>query len=67
MKSPPLCLSPSEASKRLGLGRTKFYALLKANQIPHLRVGRRILIPVKELEKWLHEQSNVKGGELLGK
>lgn len=57
MISTPLCINTSEACKMLGLGRTKLYTMLKEHQIPHIRVGGRILIPVKELENWLHEQS----------
>lgn len=53
----PKCLSPTQAAELLGIGRTKLYALIKANQIPHIRIGHRILIPVKELESWLHEQT----------
>ena len=57
MTSTVKCISPTEAAKQIGIGRTKFYALLKENQIPHIRVGHRILIPVKELENWIHEQT----------
>ena len=57
MTSTVKCLSPAEAAKLIGIGRTKFYALLKENQIPHIRIGHRILIPVKELENWIHQQA----------
>ncbi|MBR1529930.1 MAG: helix-turn-helix domain-containing protein [Oscillospiraceae bacterium] len=56
MTSTAKCISPTEAAKLIGIGRTKFYALLKENQIPHIRIGHRILIPVKELENWIHQQ-----------
>ena len=57
MTSTVKCISPTEAAEQIGIGRTKFYALLKENQIPHIRVGHRILIPVKEFENWIHEQT----------
>jgi len=52
-----ICLTPTETCRRIGIGRTKMYELLKAGKIPHLRVGRRILIPVRELEEWVHENA----------
>lgn len=50
--TPRLAYSPAEAAASLGMGLTKF----KADVLPALnarRVGRRILIPVAELERWL--------------
>lgn len=51
------CISSAETCKILGIGRTTFYALIKSGGIPHIRVGRRILIPVKELEEWIHQST----------
>ena len=52
-----LCINPTEAAKQLHISRSKMYELLHCGIIPHVRLGRRILIPTKELERWLHEQS----------
>ncbi len=52
----PLCVTPSEAAQLLSVGRTKMYTLLKCGEIPSIRVGRKILIPIKELEAWLCKQ-----------
>jgi excisionase family DNA binding protein len=35
------------------LSRASWYAALKKNQIPHIRLGRKILIPRQALLKWL--------------
>ena len=52
-----LCINPTEAARQLHISRTKMYELLHHGVIPHVKLGRRILIPTKELEHWLHEQS----------
>ena len=65
-----LCINPTEAAGQLHISRTKMYELLRQNVIPHVRLGRRILIPTKELERWLHEQSDIslaqKEGDVYG-
>jgi len=57
--SPELCITPAQTAKRLHLGRTKTYQLLRQKIIPNIKIGNRILIPTKELEKWLSQQSAV--------
>ncbi len=48
-----LALSVSETSKRLGLSRSLTYEAIRTGQIPSIRVGRRILIPVTALQHLL--------------
>lgn len=38
-------LTPAEAMKLLGVGHNKIYALLKAGEIKHIRIGKTIKIP----------------------
>lgn len=52
MNKEPLLISVTEAATRVGLGKTKVYELIDAGQFPHKRVGRRLLVPVKALERW---------------
>lgn len=51
-----LAVSPAEAARMLGLGRTKFYELLSTNEITSVKIGTRRLIRVAELEAWLAAQ-----------
>ena len=51
-----LAVSPGEAAKMLGIGRTKFYDLLAANEITSIKIGTRRLIRVEVLEAWLKAQ-----------
>lgn len=53
---PRPCLSVFEASKSVGFSEKHFREEVLTS-IPHLRVGRRILIPVDGLRDWLSEQS----------
>ena len=42
-----------ETAKRLGIGRNTAYEAVKRAEIPSVRIGRRILVPSKALDKWL--------------
>ena len=48
-----LALSPAEAARRSGLGRTTIYAALKAGDLKSLKIGARRLIMVEALKTWL--------------
>jgi excisionase family DNA binding protein len=55
---PRLALSPAEAAEALGVSRD----FLDEHIAPELRIvrrGRRKLIPVLELERWLSEQAGL--------
>jgi excisionase family DNA binding protein len=52
-----LAFSPEEAADALGVSRSYFYETV----LPELRVvrrGRRRLVPVRELERWLERESS---------
>ena len=53
-----LCMTTDEAAFMLNISKSKLYQLLRDNAIPSVRVGRKILIPTKELEEWLHTQAS---------
>ncbi|WP_074739889.1 helix-turn-helix domain-containing protein [Ruminococcus sp. YRD2003] len=57
MNNSKLCLTVSEAAIQLNISRSKLYQLLRDGDIPHMKVGRKILIPSAELREWLHTQS----------
>ena len=42
-----------EAAKRLGIGRNQAYAAASKGQIPTIRIGKRILVPVAALDRLL--------------
>jgi len=49
----PATMTVEEASKRLGVSRNTGYEAVRLNQIPSIRIGRRILVPRAALERIL--------------
>ena len=50
--TPPAALSPREFQRAYGIGQTKFYALLKTGELKAVTCGRRILVPLAEIDRW---------------
>ncbi len=50
----PLAVSPAEAARLIGIGRTKLYEALSSGDLRSFRFGRRRLIRVSELEAWIN-------------
>ena len=54
------CITVPEMSKRLGVSRAMAYNLINSkNFYPAFRIGKRVLVRVDALEKWLDEQTTV--------
>lgn len=50
-------LSIEEVALILGLGRSATYESARRGELPTLRLGRRILVPVSAFSKWLEQAS----------
>jgi len=50
---PPLLLDAHEAARTLRLSERTLWARTKAGEIPHVRIGRRVLYSPAALERWL--------------
>ena len=50
-----LTLSIEEAAKILGIGRNLCYDRVKTGEIPVIKIGRRLLVPRRALEKLLED------------
>lgn len=48
-------VSVPETAKLLGIGRGPAYEAVRRGEIPHLRIGKRILVPLAALERMLAE------------
>ena len=46
-------MTVKEAAKRLGIGRDQGYAAAHLGQIPTIKIGRRLLVPVSAFENML--------------
>ncbi|NLD45876.1 MAG: helix-turn-helix domain-containing protein [Clostridiaceae bacterium] len=54
-----LVYTVNETAKLLNIGMNKAYELIQNQQIPNVRIGRKILIPKKSLEDWLSVKSDL--------
>ena len=53
MPTESLTITVEEAAQRLGIGRNTAYEAVQRGEIPSLRIGRRLLVPVAALERLL--------------
>ena len=53
----PMLLKVEAAAKLLSLGRTKTYALIASGELPVIRVGRAVRVPVTALHQWVEERA----------
>lgn len=56
-----LLLRPQEVFESLGLSRSKGYALIASGNIPSIKIGKAIRVPIEELHTWLNKQKVVEG------
>ena len=55
MAEEKLTLTIEETAKLLGIGRNLAYDRVKTGEIPVIKIGRRLLVPRRALEKLLEE------------
>jgi excisionase family DNA binding protein len=60
MQTEKMIFTVAEAMKYLGLSRNSIYSGIKSGQIPHIRVGKRILISRVALERKLSDANTNK-------
>ena len=58
-----LTLNVEEMGELLGVSRQTAYNLIHRADFPVLRIGKRILIPKKQLEAWMDRQLGGDGDE----
>jgi excisionase family DNA binding protein len=46
-----ITLTVEEAGERLGISRTLAYELVRRGEIPSLRLGRRVVVPTRALDR----------------
>jgi excisionase family DNA binding protein len=54
----PLVVSVPEAARLIGMGKSKFWQLIWSGDIPHVRRGRWVGVPVDELRNWIRKNTN---------
>ena len=55
-ESSRLVYTVDEAAKMLGLSRNAAYEAVRRDEIPNIKIGRRILIPRSRLDAMLNEE-----------
>lgn len=56
-------LRAEEAYRLLGIGRSTFYRAVQRGEIPSIRIGRRVLIPIDALEQLLRHGNQSTGSK----
>lgn len=59
----PLTCSVPEAGKMLGLSRMTAYAAARNGEIPVLRIGRLLRVPIAALERMVEQAGKTQQGE----
>jgi excisionase family DNA binding protein len=57
---PKLALTPKETAEALSISEPVVRDLIAKGEIAHVRVGRRIVVPVSQLERWLDTSAAVR-------
>ncbi|GMV70166.1 MAG: hypothetical protein AMXMBFR77_00050 [Phycisphaerales bacterium] len=52
-----LALSLDETAEAVGLSRRKLQQLIAAKEFPFTRIGRRVVVPIDALRKWLADRA----------
>ena len=59
-----LLLRPAEAAEAIGIGRSKVYELLASGDLPSIRIGGVIRVPVTSLHAWIERQLAARAEEI---
>ena len=57
LTSERLLLTVEEAARRLGIGRSFAWELVRRGDLPSIRLGRLVRIPVGALDEWIQRKS----------
>jgi excisionase family DNA binding protein len=57
-------MSVDAAARYLGISRSHAYDLVRSGELPHVRLGRRIIIPTRDLDALLNRAAHRPGGDL---
>jgi excisionase family DNA binding protein len=60
-------LKIEETAKMLGVGRSTAYEMIRREELPVVKMGRSVRVPVTALKRWMEERTEnvpeVNGGE----
>ena len=53
-----LTYSITEVAEMVGISKSYAYQMVKERKLPVLEVGNRKLVPIRQLEQWIHDNTN---------
>lgn len=56
-----LLVRPEDAARMLSLGRGTVYGMIASGELPAVRLGRAVRVPMDALRRWIDEQTQ-RGG-----
>lgn len=56
MQVEKILLKPNEVFSAIGVSRAKGYAMLASGELPSIRIGRSVRVPVADLREWVEQQ-----------
>lgn len=62
-----LTFTVPEAAQLLGIGRGSCYEAIRRNELPYIKIGRRILVPRHGLLQMLSEPNALRGRYMVNK
>ena len=51
-----LLYRPAEAAEAIGVSRSRMYELIDSGDIPSIRIGGTLRVPVDELRRWVEQK-----------
>ncbi len=57
----PDLLNADEAAAMLGVGRGSIYSAVRRGEVPHRRIGRKVLFSRRALQRWLAHAEDAGG------
>ena len=61
-----LLLTVEECAARLRTGTKRVYSMCRGGELPHFRLGRRLYIPVSDLERYVSERTVLPRPDVTG-
>jgi len=58
----PLLLRPGEAAEAIGIGRSKIYELISSGELPSVRIGGSVRVPLDKLREWVERKAAERQG-----
>lgn len=55
-----LTVNRREAAEMLGISERLLWAWTNAGEVPHVRIGARVLYPVEALKQWLEDRTRTR-------